>query len=145
MTKSEKLRSGRCLCGAVHFTLSGEPLTTRICWCRDCQHLAGNGTVNALFRTEQFAATGTLAQYTSKADSGNLITRFFCPNCGVHIYAQSSARPQMRVVRVGNLDDPSSLRPNANIWVTSAPAWACMDAALERIGNQPAPPPGAVR
>jgi len=135
-------RTGRCLCGAVQFTLTGEPLIARICWCRDCQHLAGNGTVNALFGAEQFSVTGTLAQYASKAESGNLITRAFCPACGAHIYAQSSARPQVRVVRVGNLDDPSSIKPSANIWVGSAPDWACMDARLERIDRQPAPPPG---
>ena len=41
-------RLGKCLCGAVRFRLSAEPVATRICWCRDCQHLAANGTVNIM-------------------------------------------------------------------------------------------------
>ena len=44
------------------------------------------------------------------------------------------------VVRVGNLDDPSSIRPTMNIWAGSAPGWACLDAALERVEHQPQPP-----
>ena len=49
----------------------------------------------------------------------------------------------MRVVRVGNLDDPSSITPSQNIWVSSAPKWACMDEAMERVERQPAPPTDA--
>jgi hypothetical protein len=44
------------------------------------------------------------------------------------------------VVRVGNLEDPSCVRPTTNIWSASAPAWACLDAALERVERQPVPP-----
>lgn len=134
-------RTGRCLCGSVSFKLTAEPVATRICWCRDCQHLAGNGTVNMLVPTEALAVAGVVSGYASRADSGNEITRQFCPRCGTHLFAMSSARPQFRVVRVGNLDDPSSVQPSVNIWSTSAPAWACMDPALERVDRQAPPPP----
>jgi hypothetical protein len=43
-------------------------------------------------------------------------------------------------VRIGTLDDPSSVKPVANIWSASAPVWACLDPALERIERQPPPP-----
>jgi hypothetical protein len=133
-------RTGRCLCGAVSFRLATEPLATRICWCRDCQHLAANGTVNLLVQAEGLSVSGQLAEHTKQADSGNEITRQFCPTCGTHLFAKASARPQFRVVRAGNLDDPSSIRPNMNIWAVSAPGWACLDLALERIEQQPQPP-----
>jgi hypothetical protein len=133
-------RTGRCLCGAVSFKLSAEPLMTRICWCRDCQHLAANGTVNLLVPTESLQFEGQTTEFTKAADSGNQVTRAFCPNCGTQLYARSNARPQLRVLRAGNLDDPSSVRPTANIWAASAPAWACLDASLERIEGQPLPP-----
>jgi hypothetical protein len=137
-------RTGQCLCGAVHFTLSADPLATRICWCRDCQHLAANGTVNLLVAADALTVTGPLAEHTKTADSGNAVTRQFCPTCGTHLFAKSSARPQFRVLRAGNLDAPSSIRPGMNIWADSAPEWACLDPALERVGRQPSPPKPAV-
>ncbi len=138
-------RTGRCLCGAVSFKLDTEPVTTRICWCRDCQHLAANGTVNVIVDVAGLTVSGALAEYKSTAASGNTITRLFCPTCGTHLFGLSSARPQFRVVRVGNLDEPSGVQPTANIWAQSAPAWACLDPALERVPGQPSmPSPGAV-
>jgi hypothetical protein len=133
-------RTGRCLCGAVTFKLAGEPLATRICWCRDCQHLAANGTVNVLVPAESLVVSGVLSEYRKRADSGNEITRQFCPKCGTHLFGKSSGRPQFRVVRTGNLDEPSSVHPSMNIWASSAPTWACLDPALERVDDQPAPP-----
>ena len=133
-------RSGRCLCGAIRFTITTEPVATRVCWCRDCQHIASNGTVNLVVATNGLTVTGTLAEYVMTAASGNEISREFCPQCGTHMFAKSPARPQLRVVRTGNLDDPSSVPPSMNIWASSAPGWACLDPALERVEQQPVPP-----
>ncbi|QKE62061.1 GFA family protein [Aquipseudomonas campi] len=133
-------RTGRCLCGAVSFTLSSEPLATRVCWCRDCQHLAANGTVNLLVAADGLSIRGALAEYSKTADSGNQATRQFCPACGTHLFAKSAARPEFRIVRAGNLDEPSSIRPTLNIWASSAPEWACLDPQLERVEQQPVPP-----
>ena len=133
-------RTGHCLCGAVSFTLATDPLATRVCWCRDCQHLAANGTVNLLVPAEALSVSGVLSDYTKTADSGNSITRQFCPQCGTQLFAKSSGRPQFRVVRAGNLDEPSSIQPDMNIWTASAPAWACLDPALERVEHQPVAP-----
>jgi hypothetical protein len=133
-------RSGGCLCGQVRYRISAEPVVARICWCRDCQHIAANGTVNAIFPTASIEITGTLSAYTSAADSGNQVRRRFCPQCGCHLFADSTGRPGLSVVRVGTLDDASSVRPSANIWSGSAPPWACLAAELDRIERQPAPP-----
>lgn len=135
-----QLRTGGCLCGQVRFNISAEPVISRICWCRDCQHIAGNGTVNAIFPAASIALTGTLSSYTSTSDSGNQVTRRFCPQCGCHLFADSTGRPGLTVVRVGTLDDPSSVKPSANIWAASAPTWSCLDAGLTRVERQPAPP-----
>jgi hypothetical protein len=52
-------RTGGCLCRAIRYRLTGEPIVSRICWCRDCQHLAGNGTANAIFPTEAIEIQGS--------------------------------------------------------------------------------------
>jgi hypothetical protein len=133
-------RSGGCLCGAVRFRIKGEPTASRLCWCRDCQRISSNGTVNAVFPTEAIEVTGELAAYTRVADSGNEVVRRFCPQCGSHVLSDSSGRPGLTVVRMGTLDDPSSIKPSGNIWAGSAPAWACLDAGLSRVEGPPAPP-----
>lgn len=134
-------RTGGCLCGSVRYRLHADPVATRICWCRDCQHIAANGTVNALLPSAAIEVTGSVSEYLSAADSGNQVRRRFCPRCGCHLFADSSGRPNLTVVRVGTLDDPASVRPSANIWSASAPAWACLDTGLERIESQPTPLP----
>jgi hypothetical protein len=134
------LRTGRCLCGAVSYRLTADPLIARICWCRDCQHLSANGTMNMFVPSDALTFAGTLGEYASAADSGNMIRRRFCPVCGVHLFANADARPQITVVRVGTLDDPSSVQPTMNIWASSAPTWACLDPRLTRVERQPPPP-----
>ena len=132
--------TGRCLCGAVSYRIFAEPIVTRVCWCRACQHIAANGTVNVVVPTAGLESSGPLSEYLSIADSGNEMRRRFCPRCGSHLFANSSVRPQFTVVRAGTLDDPSAVRPAMNIWASSAPAWACLDGNLERLAQQPRPP-----
>lgn len=134
-----RTRTGGCLCGQVRFEVTGEPVVARLCWCRDCQHIAGNGTANPIFATADIAISGTVSDYTSTADSGNQVRRRFCPQCGCHLFADSTGRAGLTVLRVGTLDDPSSIAPVANIWSGSAPRWACLDAGIARIEGQPGP------
>ena len=41
----------------------------------------------------------------------NTPRRYFCPNCGTHIYAESPARPDHLVLKIGTLDDIASFFP----------------------------------
>ena len=132
--------TGRCLCGDVSYRITAQPAVSRICWCRDCQRIASNGTVNVVFPTNAIEISGKPSEYTRAAESGNQVRRRFCPCCGCHLFSDSSGRPGMTVVRLGTLDDPSSIKPTANIWTRSAPKWACLDSSLERVERQPPPP-----
>jgi len=134
-----EIRKGSCLCGAVKYEITAEPIATRICWCRDCQHIASNGTVNIIVPSAELSISGELGVFKKGADSGSTVERRFCPQCGSHLFANSSARPLFTVVRVGTLENPSSVKPSANIWTDSAPDWACFDSALEKATHQPAP------
>ena len=135
--------TGRCNCGAVSATLSGEPIAVRRCWCRQCQKLAsGSATTNAMFATEYLALSGAVATWDYVAASGNTLTQTFCPACGTPVMAQSSARPQFRTMRIGFLDEPHGLAPQVAIWLSEKPAWAVEDESLQCFPAQPpAPPP----
>lgn len=132
--------SGGCLCRAVRYEVQGEPITTRVCWCRLCQYIgAGSGTVNVCFSSADVRIRGELRDYPGIADSGNRMHRRFCPNCGTHLFSEAEARPHLIFIRAGTLDDPEVARPAATIWASMAPSWACLDPTLPQLEGQ-APP-----
>ena len=133
-------RTGACQCGAVKISAAAEPITTRACWCRDCQKLTGGGAVhNAFFRTEDVTIEGDVRWHDVPADSGNMISRGFCPTCGTPLFAQSRVRPHLIVVRIGVFGDTGQLGPQSLIWTDSAPAWARHDPELPQAERQPPP------
>jgi hypothetical protein len=132
--------TGGCLCGAVRYESTAAPVTTRLCWCRVCQYIgAGSATVNTCFKTESLSVKGELREYRSIADSGNVMHRRFCPNCGTHLFSEAQSRPHLVFVRAGTLDDPEIARPVATIWTSQAPSWACIDERLPKVERQPPP------
>jgi hypothetical protein len=132
---------GGCLCGAVRYTISAEPLGARMCWCRDCQRIAsGSATVNVLFPEEVVAITGELGLFTMIADSGNTVERGFCKVCGSQIYSRTVSPKGLPMrVRAGTLDDPELCAPTAAIWTESAPSWAPIPDHFTRHPKGPPP------
>jgi hypothetical protein len=126
--------TGGCLCGAVRYSASADPIFTRVCWCRVCQR-------NVALPGESLSLTGALTEYASIADSGAVRHRGFCPVCGTPVTSRSESRPQVVNVRAGTLDDPEVARPAMTIWTDAAPSWACIAEDLPRMAGQP-PPPG---
>jgi len=60
---------GGCLCGAIRYETSAEPILTRLCWCRVCQYLAtGNAAVSVCFPSEGLAVSGSMEDFVSIAD-----------------------------------------------------------------------------
>lgn len=129
-----------CLCGAVRVTIDAEPVRARACWCRLCQYLAaGNATVNVMFPAEAVAVEGEVRWFESIADSGNRMSRGFCPECGTPIFSKPAAQFPFVIVRAGALDDPGLIAPQATIWTDMAPDWACIDPDLPQFERQPPP------
>lgn len=135
--------TGGCLCRAVRFTIDAEaPIAVRQCWCRDCQYFgAGSCTVNAIFRTEAVEASGPLTEFVRNADSGSVMRRHFCAQCGTQVFSVAEPRAHLTIVRVGALDDPETAAPQGIIWTKSAPRWACFDPALSQTEGQPTAAP----
>jgi hypothetical protein len=134
--------TGGCLCRQVRYRITAAPITARVCWCRVCQYLStGNGSVNVCFPTNAMTIEGRTGDYVSVAESGNVMHRRFCPECGTPLFSEAEVRPHLIFVRAGTLDDPEIGKPGANIWTSQAPTWACLDPQLPKIERQPPPPP----
>jgi hypothetical protein len=96
--------------------------------------------VSAAFLTRVVTVSGTLTDHVSRADSGSVMHRRFCTQCGTPVFSEAESRPLLIFVRVGTLDDPTIVRPAANIWTKSAPAWTYFDPSLPMVEGQPSPP-----
>ena len=130
--------TGGCACGKVRYRLSAEPLTVRVCWCRECQYLAaGNGSVNLRVARPALTLEGELRAWQATAASGNSVRRSFCPACGTPVLSESSGSADVVVIRAGTLDSPERYPPVQNIWTASAPRWACIDSTLPASPRAP--------
>jgi hypothetical protein len=129
--------SGRCVCGSVRATITGEPFAVALCWCRQCQQIAAGGaTANAIFQQADIGWSGKLATHSYAAASGNTATHRFCPECGTQVYGESSAYPGVAAVRLGFLDAGHGLKPGSQIWTDEAPEWAVIDPTLSSPDQQ---------
>jgi|SRR5580700_1423513 len=131
--------TGGCLCGAIRYEVTGEPIFSTHCHCRDCQRASGSAYVaTARLPAGGFRITkGSPKRFVGKADSGNEVTRVFCGDCGSPLYSQVSARLDLIGLRVTSLDDPSGFRADADIFVRSAQPWDHMDPAIPKYDTYP--------
>ncbi|MFO1088530.1 MAG: GFA family protein [Hyphomicrobiales bacterium] len=82
-----KNHKGRCFCGAVEFTVTGDPVMMGYCHCGDCR-LWSAGPINAftIWQPDQFKVTKgaeKIGMY-AKTDKTH---RKYCKACGGHVYA----------------------------------------------------------
>lgn len=126
--------TGGCLCGKIRYTLKADPALAVVCHCTHCQKASGSAfSTNLVMQRADIELSGDLAAYDDKADSGNILKRSFCPNCGSSIMSESSGRPGAAVLKAGTLDDPSGVKPGMEIWTRSAQPWVKLEGDMTRM------------
>ena len=132
------LLEGGCACGVVRYRLGAAPLIVHCCHCRDCQR-AGGTAYNPAIGVPRAAVkiTGEPKYYESKADSGNMARRAFCPNCGSRLFSYPPFAPDLMVIVASSLDEPSMFKPAMDIFTSSAQPWDLMDPALPKFPKMP--------
>lgn len=116
--------SGGCLCGAVRFESAAAPMMAGHCHCEDCRRSSGSGHSSHLGVPEAAVTmTGQTARYDKAADSGNMISRHFCPTCGAPVLSRNSAMPGIIFLRASTLDDLEVFKPQMHVYVSRAASW----------------------
>jgi len=79
---------GRCFCGAVELTVSGEPAAMGYCHCASCRHWSA-GPVNAftLWKPDAISVTRG-AQYVGSYNKTAASRRKWCTVCGGHLFTE---------------------------------------------------------
>jgi hypothetical protein len=131
--------TGGCMCGAVRYECSAEPLVTANCHCRDCQRSSGSLFATVLLVPQAAVqVTGDVRWFDVKADSGNMASRGFCPTCGSPLFGRPSGMPVALLgIRVTSLDNPSLYRPSMDIYTDSAQPWDYMNPDLPKVPKMP--------
>lgn len=130
--------TGGCMCGAVRYECSAEPIMTANCHCRDCQKASGGAFVPALAVPKNaLKITGNVKYFEVEGDSGQTVSRGFCPNCGARLFGKPQAVPDLAIILAGSLDDPSWFRPGMDIYTASAQPWDYMNPDLPKFPKMP--------
>lgn len=115
---------GGCLCGAVRYSIEGDPAAAMVCHCTHCQKQSGSAFSTILGVPEgQVAIDGSPASYADSGESGKSVERQFCGICGSPLFSKVEVSPGMVWVKAGTLDDPSGFAPAAHIWTRSKQCW----------------------
>ena len=123
--------TGGCLCGAVRYETSAEPLFASHCQCNDCKKSTGAGHATAGgFPEAAVTFIGKPKSYATKAESGGTATREFCPECGGRLTFRSSNMPGMVLLMAGSMDNPAAIAPTSAIYGKRHLVWDYLDPKL---------------
>lgn len=131
--------TGGCACGAVRYEISGEPIFSNHCQCRDCQRVSGTGHGSYLTFAgrKSVTLTGKATQRDVTGDSGGVKTHGFCPSCGSPVYLTFAGNPELFTVHAASLDDPGRYRPQVVTYAIRGHAWDRLDPALPKFDRMP--------
>lgn len=131
--------TGGCLCGAIRYECSAEPIMMVNCHCRDCQQVTGSAFAAAiLVPGKAVKIIGDVKYYNVTGDSGSIVGRGFCPNCGSRLFSKPPIREFMGIM-AGSFDDPSEFQPGMDIYTASAQPWDYMNPELPKFDRLPPP------
>ena len=128
-------RTGGCLCGAVRFETTGEPLNVRLCHCRQCQRAMGSPFfARALFPQSRIRITGATAGHATSPG----LERRFCPACGCRIMASRTDGSRSGLA-LALFDDPDAFSPECHMFTAEKVGWLKL---ADGLPQYPGRPPG---
>ena len=121
--------SGRCLCGAIRWRATAQPLWAAHCHCESCRRATSSPFTSYIgYATEAVDWTGTPATFASSPG----VTRGFCPTCGSPLFFRSERWPDETHVFAASLYDPSLYRPEGHAYWEEHLPWADINDGLPR-------------
>jgi hypothetical protein len=130
---------GGCVCGAVRYQLTADPVTLYACHCTDCQTATGSSFALSMIVNRDAVALvrGEPELHEFRLDAGRERRGFRCSACDTTLWGAPSRFPNLLNLQPGTLDDTSWLRPAGHIWTRSAQSWFALPEDVLRYEEQP--------
>jgi hypothetical protein len=133
---------GGCLCGAIRYRLSGQPVSSVICHCYTCRRASGAATVAwiTVERSQFEFLSGHPRVYRSSAE----VIRRFCAACGSALsYEHANSAGGIDITTL-TLDEPNRFPPTQEVWLEHRIPWQPVNPGLRqsaRGGSEAQDPP----
>jgi hypothetical protein len=130
---------GSCLCGQVTYSANAEPAFVGVCHCKNCQR--HSGTAFALVvgvPSSAMSLHGRLSTYRDTGESGRVVLRNFCPECGSAVTTEPAVMSGMTLIKAGTLDDTSWIDPKVHVYCDSAQKWTSIPERCRKFAKMPA-------
>jgi len=111
--------SGRCLCGAISFEVTGPLRDVLNCHCHRCRRFTGHHMAATNARVADVVVTDPEAHlrwYGPVPEAGY----GFCERCGSSLFWRSTSTPDRISICAGTLEPPTRLRTVEAWWTSEA-------------------------
>ena len=108
------LHRGSCLCGKVHFTISGPLRGVVYCHCSQCRKQSGHYYAATNVADDRLAVEG--AEKITWYEASSSAKRGFCSVCGSALFWKHHEADETSVM-AGAFEQPSGLQAEAHIFV----------------------------
>jgi len=130
--------TGNCLCGNISFVADGDIGIQANCHCKDCQQVTGATFATIVFMSEKdVRVTGKLHDFHHKVDSGNTLSKHFCPNCGSQMFTKNPKREGIIGLRAGSINEKDEIKPQFNVYCVSKAPCTILDDSLPAFDKMP--------
>ena len=112
--------SGRCLCGAVRYEVSGPLRDVVLCHCVECRRWHGHVCAATSVPREalRFVSDASL-RWIDSPESDAHARRGFCGQCGSSLFWDAPDRETVSIA-AGTLDEPTGLKTIGQIYTAQA-------------------------
>jgi hypothetical protein len=139
--------TGACLCGAVSYTIKGDPFFSCICYCIDCRRVSGSPFISILGVTKdnfklknEEEALKHIKHNAAISAKGTHKRQSFCKECGSVVFGGTYGEQEWYTVYAGTLDAEfkDEWPPTIAMFAKHKPKWAKIEGLVEFDGMPPA-------
>ncbi|NCO86955.1 MAG: GFA family protein [Rhodobacterales bacterium] len=104
--------NGKCLCGAITFTVRGDPVDTAYCHCSQCRRQSGHYWASASVLLDDISISGEVSWFAASP----IARRGFCATCGSFLFWQGNDADNIGF-SLGAIDGPTGITVAKHIFV----------------------------